>query len=179
MPSSRSVSHSFTGDLNEDAPITGTADQSLSSSVPMVPKFQPDQLQVVIPVPPFNLHPMQTRSKSGISKKLAFMSVIHDNGWADLTKVEPATYKSALTSPVWCDAMKEELTALHNQGTWSLVPLPPHKNLVGCKWVFKIKKNDDGSIGRYKARLVAKRFNQEEGINYGETFSPVVKPTTV
>ncbi|XP_070673164.1 uncharacterized protein [Malus domestica] len=179
MPSATSSSHTLTGDLNEVVPITSTADQSLSSSISVVPEFQPDQLQVVIYVPSFNLHPMQTRSKSGISKKIAFMSMIHEHGGADLTKVEPATYKFSLTSFVWCEAMKEELSALHNQGTWFLVPLPPHKNLVGCKWVFKIKKNVDGSIGRYKARLVAKGFNKKEGIDYGETFSPVVKPTTV
>ncbi|KAM2172488.1 hypothetical protein FF2_035315 [Malus domestica] len=75
--------------------------------------------------------------------------------------------------------MEEELHALHTQHTWSLVPLPHNKNLVGCKWVFKIKKHADDSISRYKARLIAKGFNQEKGIDYGETFSPVVKPTTV
>ena len=74
---------------------------------------------------------------------------------------EPATYKSALKSEVWFNAMKEELSALHSQGTWTLVPLPPTKNLVRRKWVFKIKKNADGTIGRSKARLVAKGFNQE------------------
>ncbi|KAB2637292.1 hypothetical protein D8674_027826 [Pyrus ussuriensis x Pyrus communis] len=120
-----------------------------------------------------------TRSKNGISKKIALLADLHEHGGVDLSQVEPATYKSALKSPVWSAAMQDEILALQNQGTWSLVPLPHHKNLIGCKWVFKIKKNADGSIGRYKARLVAKGFNQEAGIDFGETFSPVVKPMTV
>ncbi|KAM2827187.1 hypothetical protein COP1_036768 [Malus domestica] len=159
--------------------ITSPTTQPFSPAPPVVPEFQPEQLQVVLSVPPVNFHPMQTRSKSGIIKKLALLAQVHEHGGVDLTQVEPATYKSALKSPVWFNAMKDEILALHNQGTWSLVPLPRHKNLIGCKWVYKIKKNADGSIGRYKARLVAKGFNQEEGIDYGETFSPVVKPTTV
>ena len=168
--------------------------QSLSSHHPVTPAstsqpdfeqpadligFSPDSLQVILPIPTLNTHSMQTRSKSGISKKKVFLSLLQDDQLVDLSQTEPATYKSALKSSVWLSAMKEELSALHSQGTWSLVPLPPHKNLVGCKWVYKIKRNADGTISRYKARLVAKGFNQEEGIDYGETFSPVVKPTTV
>ncbi|KAI5343251.1 hypothetical protein L3X38_011127 [Prunus dulcis] len=79
----------------------------------------------------------------------------------------------------WRSAMREEIEALHAQGTWDLVPLPPHKNLVGCKWVYRIKKTADGSIARHKVPLVAKGFSQEKGIDYSESFSPVVKPTTV
>ncbi|KAM2234025.1 hypothetical protein ACFXTI_012312 [Malus domestica] len=118
-------------------------------------------------------------SKSGILKMMVLLSTLHEYEGVDLTSVELSTYKSALKSSIWVKAMKEELFALHSQGTWSLVPLPHQKNLVGCKWVFKIKKNADSSVGRYKARLVAKGFSQEEGIDYGETFSPVVKPTTI
>ncbi|BBG99972.1 hypothetical protein Prudu_009845 [Prunus dulcis] len=75
---------------------------------------------------------------------------------------------AASQSPEWQSAMREEIEALHAQGTWDLVPLPAHKNLVGCKWVYRIKKNADGSIARHKARLVAKGFSQEEGIDYYE-----------
>ncbi|KAB2624186.1 hypothetical protein D8674_015846 [Pyrus ussuriensis x Pyrus communis] len=142
-------------------------------------EFQPDHLQVILPIPPMNTHSMQTRAKNGISKKKAYLSVVQDDCSLAMSQIEPATYKSALKSHLWLFAMEEELQALKTQNTWSLVPLPQNKNLVGCKWVFKIKKHSDGSISRYKARLIAKGFNQEEGIDYGETFSSVVKPTTV
>ncbi|KAM1609734.1 hypothetical protein FF1_021794 [Malus domestica] len=125
------------------------------------------------------MHPMQTRSKSGIIKHKAFLSTLETSGEVDISLTEPATYKTAMKYVVWMNAMKEEIEALHSQGTWSFVPLPSQKNLVGCKWVFKIKKNVDGSVARHKARLVAKWFSQEERLNYGETFSHVVKLTTV
>jgi len=60
-----------------------------------------------------------------------------------------------------------------------LVPAPPNDNLVGCKWVYKLKLNSDGSISRYKARLVAKGFHQQAGIDFHETFNPVIRPATV
>ena len=75
--------------------------------------------------------------------------------------------------------MDAKFSALQKKNTWSLVPLPPGVNLVGCKWVFKLKMNPDGSIVRYKARLVVKDFHQQPTIDYTETFSPVVKLATI
>ena len=69
--------------------------------------------------------------------------------------------------------MKEELDALSKNHTWDLVTLPTGKSVVGCKWIYKIKTRFDGSIERYKVRLVAKGFTQEYGINYEETFALV------
>ncbi|KAI5317586.1 hypothetical protein L3X38_037293 [Prunus dulcis] len=103
------------------------------------------------------------------------LSPPHEHSSSD----EPANYKVASFSPQWKQAMQEEIDALHMQCTWSLVPNPGDKNIVGSKWIYKIKRNSDGSIARHKAWLVAQGFSQEQGLDFSETFSPVVRHTTV
>jgi hypothetical protein len=75
--------------------------------------------------------------------------------------------------------MRDEIQALRSNNTWSLVPFHPSMNVVGSRRVYMIKHRVDGSIERYKAHLVARGFTQQEGIDYSETFSPVVKQETV
>jgi len=95
---------------------------------------------------------------------------------------EPQSYKQATSckdADKWQLAMEEEIASLKKNKTWNLEPLPPNRQAIDCKWVYKIKCKPDGSIDRYKARLCAKGFLQKEGIDYKETFAPVVRYDSV
>ncbi|KAH9779268.1 retrovirus-related pol polyprotein from transposon RE1 [Citrus sinensis] len=116
-------------------------------------------------------HPMITRAKAGVFKPKAFLTA-HNS-------LEPSSVDEALADPKWQAAMQLEYDALIQNKTWSLVPMDPVHKLVGCKWVFRTKYNPDGSVSKYKARLVAKGFHQTAGVDYSETYSPVVKSSTV
>lgn len=106
--------------------------------------------------------------------------------WATLAASDatsdPTTLKEALNGPLaekWKTAMESELGSLTENEVWSLTNLPPGKNTVGSKWVFKRKLGADGSVTRFKARLVARGFSQQQGRDYDETFSPVVRGESI
>ncbi|KAG8478945.1 hypothetical protein CXB51_028950 [Gossypium anomalum] len=119
----------------------------------------------------FNTHPIQTRSKCGIFKPKVYATKLED--------YEPIIIEEAFLSLEWSKAAQQEYNALMHNQTCELVSLPPNRKVISCKWVFKVKRHADGSVARYKGRLVVKGYLQEAGIDFYETFSPVVKPTTI
>jgi hypothetical protein len=121
-----------------------------------------------------NDHRMVTRGKHGFRQPKERLN-LHVATLSPLSK----TYRGALADPNWRDAMCEEFAALQANDTWSLVPRPAGTNVVTGKWVFRHKFLPDGALDRYKARWVLRGFTQQHGVDYGETFSPVIKPATV
>jgi hypothetical protein len=136
--------------------------------------------------PPAQIHPMCTKSMNNIiqQRQLTDGTVRYPAPRGLLTQhalatQEPTYFSNAMSIPEWRNTMQLEFNALLHNQTWSLVPPQASQNPVGCKWALKLKRKADGSIERHKARLVAKGFHQQAGVDYGETYSPVVKPTTI
>nr|GEU39280.1 ribonuclease H-like domain-containing protein [Tanacetum cinerariifolium] len=136
---------------------------------PQHPMQQPN-----IPTQTVNTHPMVTRAKAGISKPLERMN-------CHVTTVSPLprSHVHALRDPQWKQAMLDEYNALITNSMWVLVPRPANVNIVCSMWLFKHKFHADGTLSRYKARLVVNGRSQQQGIDCNETFSPVVKPATI
>jgi hypothetical protein len=131
-------------------------------------------------------HTMITRSRTGNLKPKHFpdYKLFHSkypllSFHSMLPESEPTCYSKATPDPRWQDAMCLEFQALISNKTWTLCPRPPHQHVLHNKWVYKIKRKADGAVDRFKARLVAKGFEQTSGVDYTETFSPVIKPSTI
>ncbi|CAN1131586.1 Retrovirus-related Pol polyprotein from transposon RE1 [Linum perenne] len=160
-------------------PPTLSPEHSFTSLLPSSPPTSPTPPSATIPPPPsttippptssLNTHPMITRSRTGSLKPRTFLA----------STTLPSTVCQALSRPAWRAAMSEELNALLRNHTWDLVLPPPTANVISNKWVFRVKEKADGSIERFKARLVARGFQQVEGVDYNDTFSPVLKPATL
>lgn len=133
-----------------------------------VPTTAPNQHQ------PVTRHFMTTRSQKGIIKTKQILSLL------TTTKPPlPKGHNQALSDPNWNPSMTDEIDTMLKTKTWTLVPRPPNVNIVRSMWLFKHKYDADGILTRHKARLVANGKSQEHGVDFTETFSPVVKPATI
>ncbi|GJY97654.1 retrovirus-related pol polyprotein from transposon TNT 1-94 [Tanacetum coccineum] len=89
--------------------------------------------------------------------------------------IEPKNVNEALGDESWVVAMQEELNQFIANDVWDLVPLPKNHTVIGRKWVYRNKLDENGIVSRNKARLVAQGYNQQEGIDYDETYAPVAR----
>jgi hypothetical protein len=154
---------------------------------------KPDELSVTLDLSPpvdsvaSNIEPRRTSRviqpviRYGIDEYCSNVEHEHQAFTAGST-VEPLTYPEAISSPQskqWVDAANNEYQSLMENKTWELVQLPPGRQPISSKWVFKIKSKPDGTVDRYKARLVARGYTQKQGIDFDETYAPVVHRTSL
>ena len=98
-----------------------------------------------------------------------------DNNLALLSQVEPKSIEEALIDEGWILAMEEELNQFQRNEVWKLVEKPEGASIIGTKWVFRNKLDEQGNVVRNKARLVAQGYTQQEGIDFDETYAPVAR----
>nr|GEW34525.1 putative ribonuclease H-like domain-containing protein [Tanacetum cinerariifolium] len=126
-------------------------------------------------VEPIKTHPMVTRLQTGSLKQVDRLNLLATNVPSPI----PRSTAQAMCDFNWKAAMDSEMSALLSNHTWDLVSCPYHANVVGCRWLYRHKFNTLGNLERYKGRLVAQGFSQQPGIDFDETFSPVVKSATI
>ena len=88
-------------------------------------------------------------------------------------------FQEAIQSKKWKDVMDEQIKGIEKNDTWQQVSIPKGHKVIGVKWVYKAKKNAKGEVERYKARFVAKGYNQRASIDYDEVFAPIARLETI
>lgn len=145
----------------------------VSTTLPHVNKFCNDKINTTLSDQPdiqhFTANVTTTEVKPTFSD---FLSKLPTNN-------DPKTFQEVVKDPNWCQAMNLKLSALELNNTGEISDLPPGKNVIGSKWLYKTKYRSDGTIERNKARLVIQGCGQQKGVDFYETFAPVAKMTTV
>ena len=116
---------------------------------------------------------MLTPLHYGVRTRASSLNIIACNAFVSLA--EPKNIKEAIIDPEWIVAMQEELQEFERNKVWRLVPKPANRTIIGTRRVFRNKLDDSGNVVRNKARLVAQGYNQQEGIDYDETYAPVAR----
>ena len=131
--------------------------------------------QAEAPLLPVNIHPMQTRGKAGIQRPNTCYALLTSKYTAKV----PKNIAEAMAHPGWNESVSDEIGTIHMLDTWDLVPASEDMHILSSRWLFTIKFWPDGTVRKLKSRLVVKGYEQEEGLDYLETFSPVVRTTTI
>ncbi|KAH9685791.1 hypothetical protein KPL70_014095 [Citrus sinensis] len=109
----------------------------------------------------------------GITTRSSLRNTCEHNAF--ISQIEPKSFEDTENDESWIMAMQEELNQFERNNVWELVPKPEHQSVIGTKWIFRNKMDESGVVVRNKGRLVAQGYNQEEGIDFDETFAPVAR----
>ncbi|GJX76705.1 retrovirus-related pol polyprotein from transposon TNT 1-94 [Tanacetum coccineum] len=120
-------------------------------------------------------HPLENVIGNLNQRTLRSQAQNQSNFYCFISTIEPKNVNEALGDESWIVAMQEELNQFIANDVWELVPQPKNMTIIGTKWVFRNKLDENGIVSRNKARLVAQGYNQQEGIDYDETYAPVAR----
>ena len=176
---SPTLSNTPTSTSNSTTASTNSSSAAVPSSTqqPQPPDSSSTEELAPQPQQPPVVHPMLTRRRNNIHRpnpKYTYSAALSSS-----IPAEPNTLLQALKDKRWRGSMSTEIDAFARNGTYSLVPRHPDQNVIGCKWLYKNKFHSNGSHKLCKSRLVAKGYTQRHGQDYTDTFSPVIKATTL
>ncbi|GJZ52039.1 retrovirus-related pol polyprotein from transposon TNT 1-94 [Tanacetum coccineum] len=170
--------------VNQDAPSPSNSQTTPETQPPVIPNNVEEEnydIEVAhIGTDPYFGIPIPEISSDQSSSLVSTRLQLHEQALfcyydAFFTTVEPKTYKDALTQSCWIEAMQEELNEFERLEVWELVPRPDKVMVITLKWIYKVKLDELGGILKNKARLVARGYHQEEGINFEDSFAPVAR----
>ncbi|GJZ30865.1 ribonuclease H-like domain-containing protein, partial [Tanacetum coccineum] len=129
-----------------------------------------------------NDYVVSSNVKYGLKKYVCYANLSSSNLCFSTTlnkSSEPKTFHEASQNPKWIEAMNLEMEAFHRNNTYVLAHLPPKRKAIGCKWIWKVKYKSSGEIDRHEARFMVKGYSQREGIDYEDSFSPLLKCSAI
>nr|GEV29781.1 hypothetical protein [Tanacetum cinerariifolium] len=180
-----STSLPSTTTVDQDAPSTSNSQTTPETQYPIIPNDVKEDNHD-LDIAHMNNDPKWTKDHpleniiSQLARPVSTRLQLHEQALfcyydAFLTSVEPKTYKDALTQSCWIEAIQEELNEFERLRVWELVPRPDKVMVITLKWIYKVKLDELGGIPRNKARLVARCYRQEEGIDFEECFALVAR----
>ncbi|GKA69486.1 retrovirus-related pol polyprotein from transposon TNT 1-94 [Tanacetum coccineum] len=158
-------------DLDEEEAIREIEKKNLENVV----EDETLEIDEIVNIKESRNHPLENVIGNLNQRTLRSQAQNQSNLYCFISTIEPKNVNEALGDESWIVAMQEELNQFIANDIWELVPQPKNMTIIGTKWVFRNKLDENGIVSRNKARLVAQGYNQQEGIDYDETYAPVAR----
>ncbi|GKA04609.1 retrovirus-related pol polyprotein from transposon TNT 1-94 [Tanacetum coccineum] len=158
-------------DLDEEEAIKVTKKKNLENDI----EDETLEIDEIVNIKESRNHPLENVIGNLNQRTLRSQAQNQSNFFCFISTIEPKNVNEALTDDSWIVAMQEELNQFIANDVWELVPQPRNMKIIGTKWVFRNKLDENGIVSQNKARLVAQGYNQQEGIDYDETYAPVAR----